>query len=192
MSDAADARKRAQEYREKQEQEGKKAKLSREDALQLEWNDRISNQIEEAMREGHFDNLRGKGKPLKLERNPFVREEMEMAYSLLEKNDLAPAWIGKRTEVLQAIADWRAKVAAGVRERGEEGETGRQGEFSHGSRITDHKSPDSSWQKQVDTWRNDLIALNKRIEVVNLEQPVASLEIYKLRFDEELQRAQKE
>lgn len=48
-----------------------------------QWNDLINQRIEEAMRTGEFDNLRGKGKPLNLAPAPHVPPEMQMAYQAI-------------------------------------------------------------------------------------------------------------
>ena len=45
-----------------------------------QWRDLISERIEEAMRAGHFDNLRGKGKPLNPAPEPHVPPEMQDVY----------------------------------------------------------------------------------------------------------------
>ena len=37
-----------------------------------EWGDIVTQRIEDAIRQGHFDNLAGKGKPLNLNRDPFI------------------------------------------------------------------------------------------------------------------------
>ena len=58
-----------------------------------QWHDLVSQRIEEARRNGAFDNLPGKGKPLEVRPEPFVPADMQMANSLLKNNDLVPVWI---------------------------------------------------------------------------------------------------
>ncbi len=53
----------------------------------------ISKQLQEAMERGDFDNLPGKGKPLKLETNPFIPPETGMVNQLLKDNGFAPRWL---------------------------------------------------------------------------------------------------
>ena len=77
-----------------------------------EWADLVSQRIEEAIRQGHFDNLPGRGKPLELRRDPYVPEDQQMAHTLLRNNNLVPAWIGERKAVLASIERLRAKLAA--------------------------------------------------------------------------------
>jgi hypothetical protein len=54
--------------------------------LPSRWSEVMDGIIEEAMRSGAFDDLPGKGKPLKLSINPYA-PETELAYQLLREND---------------------------------------------------------------------------------------------------------
>jgi len=59
--------------------------------------------IQEAIDNGEFDNLPGKGKPLNLNENAFLEPGLEWAYGLLKRNGFAPDWI--------ELVDWAgAKV----------------------------------------------------------------------------------
>lgn len=53
----------------------------------------IDEQIQDAMRKGQFANLPGTGKPLKLEDDSHVPEQMRMANKLMRDNDLLPEWM---------------------------------------------------------------------------------------------------
>src|SRR6476660_6202656 len=57
--------------------------------------DRIANRrIEDAIKEGQFDNLSGMGQPLKdLQDNPFVPSEMRAAFKVLSNSGYAPDWM---------------------------------------------------------------------------------------------------
>lgn len=146
-----------------------------------EWTDIVGQRIEQAMREGLFDNLPGQGKPLDLRKNPFVPEDRQMAYKLLENNDLSPSWIGERTGVLKAIESLRAEIDIEVR--------------AHQAALLRTSTPDTAdqmavhWESRTTGWAVKIAALNKDIEAVNLQQPVAHLEIIKLRLPDELARA---
>ena len=61
----------------------------------------VSEQIEEAMERGEFRNLPGKGKPLKLDTNPFLTPQVRMANRLLKENGFAPRWIELKKEIKQ-------------------------------------------------------------------------------------------
>ncbi len=146
-----------------------------------EWTDIVGQRIEQAMREGAFDNLPGQGKPLDLNKNPFVPEDRQMAYKLLENNDLAPSWISERTNVLNAIEAFRQELHAGV--------------HRHQAVLQSTTDPAAvetfvaAWQARLAGWSEEVSAINKRIETVNMQQPIAHLEIIKLRLPDELSRA---
>lgn len=175
MSELKDALERAKEYRTRKAEEQKnnpataaESKTEQAGGPMQGWSDVVSQRIEEAMRAGEFDNLRNKGKPLKIERNPFVPADMEMANHLLENNDLPPSWITARTEILSAIEKFRTKLRSAPRP------------------DPAIKGDEARWNRQMEAWREELRALNKRIEVTNLGQPIAHLEIFKLVFEEEM------
>ena len=67
------------------------------------WENIAERKIREAMAEGAFDNLKGKGLPLDLEENPYEDPSMRMAHRLLRNNGFAPAWIEEARELEQAI-----------------------------------------------------------------------------------------
>lgn len=50
--------------------------------------------ITRAISEGKFDNLENEGKPLKVEEeNPYVEEDMRLAYKIMAKAGSAPPWV---------------------------------------------------------------------------------------------------
>lgn len=69
------------------------------DALQPEepgpdWVELIAEaRIEEALKEGVFENLPGKGRPLELKEYPFVPPHLRVPYKILHDAGLAPGWI---------------------------------------------------------------------------------------------------
>ena len=163
-----------------QEQEVASATPPAAPRSETEWNDLISHRIEEAMRNGAFDNLRNKGKPLANTRNPFVPEDRQMANDLLKNNGLAPQWINDRTALLQTLELFRAKFRATA-------EAYRQAWTNADTPIVRNSIRDQ-WAQQVESWQEEIRLLNQRINVINLQQPVASLEIFKMLLDEELKR----
>jgi len=145
------------------------------------WNDLISHRIEEATRNGAFDNLRNKGKPLAHERNPFVPADQQMANDLLKNNGLAPHWISERTAMLETIARFRLRFHL-LAQQFHQAWLG----------TSDGKEKavlQANWQRQIEQWQDEIKELNRRITSVNLQQPIARLEIFKVLLDEELTRA---
>jgi hypothetical protein len=59
------------------------------------------NRILEAIEAGMFDNLRGKGQPLKFEDDSHIPPELRMAYKILKNADCLPPELVLRQEVVQ-------------------------------------------------------------------------------------------
>src|SRR5437879_4651410 len=67
------------------------------------WESIAERKIREAMSEGAFDNLTGKGRPLNLEENPYEDPSLRMAHRLLRNNGFAPAWVEEAKDLEQEI-----------------------------------------------------------------------------------------
>lgn len=147
---------------------------------ETEWNDLISHRIEEAMRAGAFDNLRNKGKPLPQDNNPFVRQDQRLANDLLKNNGFAPQWITDRTATLQLIENFRTEFRSRAQ--------GYSQAWHATSNPQIHEQLQAGWHRQLVSWQDEIGTLNKRINTVNLQQPIARLEIFKLILDDELKR----
>ncbi|GIK76083.1 MAG: hypothetical protein BroJett021_50710 [Chloroflexota bacterium] len=145
-----------------------------------QWSDLISQRIEEAMREGKFDNLRSKGRPLNPAPEPYVPPDMQMANSLLKNNDLAPAWISDRAQILGEIERFRRKLRTALAEHNDA--------LAAAKTAADQARIEHRWQTQLDAWQEEIRTLNRRIELQNFKQPVSFLEIVKLRFEDEIKR----
>ena len=144
------------------------------------WNDLISHRIDEAIRNGAFDNLQGKGKPLPLDRNPYVPEDQQMANDLLKSNNLAPHWISERTTMLETIERLRGRLRT-ISQRFQQA-------WQSAADEKTRQQLDESWQRQLDEWGQEIKELNRRITTVNLQQPIARMEIFKVLLEEELMR----
>jgi hypothetical protein len=145
-----------------------------------EWQDLVSRRVDDAMRRGLFDNLAGQGKPLSLQRDPFVPEDQQMAYNLMKKNQITPGWIGDRKSILAAIEDLRQEIYEFARvfwARAAQTEV-----------VDERARLAQQWDGCVLAWQERVDTLNGQILNLNLSQPFHYLEVYKLRLDEELQR----
>lgn len=137
----------------------------------------IEKIIQNAIEDGAFENLRGKGKPLNLRENPLVAKEWRMAYSMLEQEGFALPWMEDRKEIEQELQqaqkmlrqtwDWRAAKLA-------QGETGPLVE--------------SEWRKAQARFSDVAAALNKRIERYNAQIPADIF--YRLRINIEQEIAE--
>ena len=143
-----------------------------------EWQDLITEQLDEAAANGAFENLPGKGQPLRLDRFPNEPDDMRMANKLLKDNNLSPSWIGDRKELLAEIESLRTEMerrweqtCAGVQAAGSEREA-----FAR------------SWRRSVRDWEARVDKLNRRIVSLNISLPIWRMELHRLRLDEELKR----
>ena len=133
----------------------------------------IERIIDEAAEKGAFDNLPGKGKPLKLNKNPYAADQ-QLAYELLQNNDYTLPWIAKRNEMLDKIADLRESLAREwAQVRGRQQQAAQQLE----------------WTDRLRDYAARIVALNEEIARANLSIPLAQLELLKLTLDDELKRA---
>ena len=66
----------------------------------------LEEQIQRAMSEGKFDNLKGAGKPLNLDDYYATPEDIRVGYTLLKNNDFVPPEI----ELIKEIGVLREKI----------------------------------------------------------------------------------
>lgn len=139
----------------------------------------IERIIDEAAEKGAFDNLPGKGKPLKLNKNPYAADQ-QLAYELLQNNDYTLPWIARRNEILDKMAKLRESLAS-------EWEWTRQRWQQAGSPANDVHQVE--WTDRLRDYATQIVALNQEIAKANLSIPLAQLELLKLTLDDELKRA---
>lgn len=114
------------------------------------------HKIEEAMREGVFDNLPCKGQPLDLSENPFEPPALRMAHHLLRVNGFAPFWIEESNDIDRSVCPLRADLSR--------------------LRVMHDRR-----RGCIDDLRAEARALNRRIATFNLKAP--SVRLHKPPFD---------
>ena len=80
------------------------------------WVDIVEQQIAQARERGDFENLRGQGKPLRLDRNPLAGEKA-LAYSLLKNNNMSPPEIERGKEIAEDLDQAEALLVRLRRQR---------------------------------------------------------------------------
>ena len=68
----------------------------------------LEEQIQRAMSEGKFDNLKGAGKPLNLDDYFATPEDIRAGYTMLKNNDFVP----QEVELLREIGKLKEKIQA--------------------------------------------------------------------------------
>jgi len=125
----------------------------------------VEQQITQARERGDFDNLRGQGKPLRLDGNPLAGEK-ELAYSLLKNNDMLPPEIERGKEIAEDLH--QAEVLL-VRLR-------RQRERLHARMhffASDRRSYNVLLESTLLRYREALDAINSKILSLNIIAPPA-------------------
>ena len=169
MTEKQNPKERAREYKEEHAPES--PPQQRTPRTPEQWRDLVSQRIEEAMRDGAFDNLRNRGKPIDPRPDPLAPADMQMANTLLKNNELVPAWIADRRELLAAIERFQAQMQTGA---------AAQRTALAAANAAEQEALAQRWADQLVRWRQEAAALNRRIDAQNFRQP-AFLEILKVR-----------
>lgn len=107
------------------------------------------------MAEGAFDNLRGKGQPLKLDENPYEDPAWRTAYRVLRNAGYSLPWIESAREIENEVQTIRRDLASAWAAR----------------------RADETWQSAVRRFETRLGGLNKKIRDHNLEVPAPQFQI---------------
>jgi hypothetical protein len=129
--------------------------------------------IENAMRAGEFSNLRGLGKPLKLDADAHTPEHLRMAHKILQDNDMAPAWIMDGAE-LEKRHD---AILANLRRA------------AHAYRCETCSVSEQNWSQAKKAFTKATEDYNKRLLSFNLKLPPGVQHRAALNAEREIQRA---
>ena len=113
--------------------------------------------LREAIENGEFDNLPGKGAPIDLAENPFEDPDLRVVHRLLRSAGFAPAWIEERKDIDAELEAARTKLSRAWSLYGKGG-----------------SSPsDPDWKRNVREFRERVDELNQRTRIYNLKAPAA-------------------
>jgi DnaJ family protein C protein 28 len=136
--------------------------------------------IRKAMEEGAFDDLRGKGKPLNLNENPFLEPEWRLAFSMLQNEGFTLPWMEKRNDIENELVAARESLARAWAWRQEKMAGGLEVTFIEGE-----------WEKAQARFREKVADLNKRIQNYNLEAPALVFQRAKIDVEKEIEELEK-
>jgi DnaJ family protein C protein 28 len=138
----------------------------------------IEELMRQAMAEGKFDNLPGKGKPLKLgTENPHIDPTWELAYKILKDAGYSLPWIETIHEIEADIESARKELKLAW-----EWYLAARGEKSSASYAA------AEWQQAQLVFRDKLSVLNQRIRNYNLDVPNARFQRPILNLNQEINR----
>jgi DnaJ family protein C protein 28 len=113
--------------------------------------------LREAIENGEFDNLPGKGEPVDLRENPFEDPDLRTVHRLLRNAGFAPAWIEERKDIDAEFEACRTILSRAWKLFGNGG-----------------KAPyEAEWERSVREFREKAAELNQRVRTYNLKAPAA-------------------
>jgi DnaJ homolog subfamily C member 28 len=127
------------------------------------------DQIKRAMEEGQFEDLPGKGHPLKLDEDPFEDPEWRLAHHILRSGGYSLPWIEKRREIEAGLEAARRNLSLAWERRQEGGRAAR-------------------WERAQSAFRQAIAELNKKIFNYNLEVPSMQLQMMPVDAEGEIKR----
>lgn len=136
--------------------------------------------IDEAAKNGMFENLPGKGKPLQLGKNRQAGENA-LAYDLLQNNNYTLPWIAARQEMLERIEALRTELAVSWARF--------ERRLDEATDLSERQAARDFWQAEKLRLGAQMHKLNIAVTALNLTIPVERLEILKLQWRRELERA---
>jgi len=113
--------------------------------------------LREAIENGEFDDLPGKGEPIDLRENPFEDPDLRTVHRLLRNAGFAPAWIEERKDIDAELAAAQTKL------------TRAWAMFGPGGKAPS----EAEWERSVKGFREQVLELQQRIRIYNLKAPAA-------------------
>lgn len=139
----------------------------------------IEEHLRKAIEQGKFDDLPGKGQPLKLEENPLADEDWRLAYHMLKSAGYTLPWIEQLHEIDLEIASARHTLR-------------RAWEWREAALTDSHSYPpavEAEWQRLVNSFAQQVEKINQRINDLNLQVPSDKFQRLKLNPDKEIEKA---
>ncbi len=135
-----------------------------------EWQSEVERKMEEAVGDGNTAHLPGAGKPLKLDDyNPYVPDDLRVAFKLMRDNGIAPAWVMEQRELRALRRDLKQRVRRAV--------TAYRGGLGDAKRLSGEAATDrrrrveAAWFRARKAIHADAEAFNKRVLIYNLKLP---------------------
>jgi len=138
------------------------------------WESLIDQKIREAMEQGEFDDLSGKGEPIDLSENPFEDPDWRMAHRTLRNAGFAPAWIEERKDIDAALESARVNLS-------------RVWTILRNARGTEHeRTATVRWKTALTAFREKVEELNGRINGWNLRAPAVGFHWKRIDAEQEI------
>jgi DnaJ homolog subfamily C member 28 len=138
----------------------------------------VEDHLRKAIEEGKFDDLPGKGKPLRLEDfNPYADPEWELAYHMLKENGYSLPWIENRQNIEKDIGKARKELQRAWKWR----------IIYLSCEVPDEKASEE-WNDACAAFKEKIPSINKRIRDYNLQVPNVRFQRTVLNFETEINK----
>lgn len=147
------------------------------------WQSHIDKQVREVIGDGNSSNLPGSGKPLKLEDDSHVPEDMRLANKIMRDNNVIPGWITLGQEIdrsQQTILDKLSRTYARYTERIQTAEQSAEKKAEADARL--------SWEQSRRRLESEFEKHNRTVLNYNLTIPPGIHPKMILRFEQELKK----
>ncbi len=144
------------------------------------WGRLVEERLQEALAEGKFTNLPGKGKPLDLEEDPLADPALWMARHILRNSGMSLPWVEERRRIEKLFAEAAAELA-------------RSWSVYSARKGAEHpnSAAESRWQAAMADFRERVSALNRRIRNYNLAVPHVRFQRCLIVAEREISRLQR-
>jgi DnaJ family protein C protein 28 len=136
----------------------------------------IEEIIRQAIQEGKFDDLPGKGKPLNLDQNPQQDPEWRVAHHLLKSSGFSLPWIELLGEINNNLQQARDSLARSW--------VWLQSEY--GGQLNTVE-----WQASIELFEQQAQAINEQIRTYNLKVPTLRFQIPLVDIHREIEQIMK-
>jgi hypothetical protein len=147
-----------------------------------DWESSVDQTLREAIERGEFDNLKGKGKPLEFDDNPFTPADWRLAFKMLQDAGYAPDWIELDKDIRKLRAE--LQIALDRHARWEKAERARIQNLAADRRQSELAYIRRSRERVIQQSRQRATELNKSIDIFNLKAPSSQVHITRIRIDE--------
>ena len=137
----------------------------------------IEEIIRQAMEEGVFDDLPGKGKPLQLDQNPHQDPEWRAAHHILKNSGFTLPWIESLREIEVELQQAKAGLARNWKWYQAEMEKGNEaGQMNN------------DWDRTIASFREQITAINNEIRSYNLQVPNDRFQLQLINVEQEIEQ----
>ncbi|XP_037958565.1 dnaJ homolog subfamily C member 28 [Teleopsis dalmanni] len=128
----------------------------------------VEDLIQEAMLKGDFDNLKGTGKPLPYEQNPFLDSTTYKLNKILNEGGFKPEWIVLQQDIKDSIKKLKYDI---------EVKRSNFGDYPFDEQTN------AKWNVELAKFEDEVKKINKCIDKFNLIAPFISIHFFRLKLN---------